>query len=122
MSPGTFVSFSKFHLNTSKSPNVKVVYFVEGHNFRVEWHLKFGVEMREKCKSTLLGTIHWRPENCQLGMPIVHNWWRKRPYALYKSCRAMQDLQLWYRNLGPLLLEKIEKNSINGGQSELFLP
>jgi hypothetical protein len=58
MSPGTFVSFSKFHLNTSKSPNVKVVYFVEGHNFHVERHLKFGVEMREKCKSTLLGTIH----------------------------------------------------------------
>jgi hypothetical protein len=46
----------------------------------------------------------------------------KRPYALYKSCRAMEDLQLWYRNLGPLLLEKIEKNSINGGQSGLFLP
>jgi hypothetical protein len=36
-----FATFSKFHLNTSKSPNVKVVYFVEGHNFHVEWHLRF---------------------------------------------------------------------------------
>jgi hypothetical protein len=41
MSPGTFAAFSKFHLNTSKSPNVKVVYFVEGHTFHVEWHLRF---------------------------------------------------------------------------------
>jgi hypothetical protein len=36
MSPGTFAAFSKFHLNTSKYPNVKVVYYVEGHNFHVE--------------------------------------------------------------------------------------
>jgi hypothetical protein len=43
MSAGTFAAFSKFHLNTSKSPNVKVVCFVEGHNFHVEWHLRFEV-------------------------------------------------------------------------------
>jgi hypothetical protein len=36
MSPEAFVVLSKFHLNTSKYPNVKVVYFVEGHNFHVE--------------------------------------------------------------------------------------
>jgi hypothetical protein len=41
MSSETFAVFSKFHLNTSKSSNVKVVYFVEGHNFHVEWHLSF---------------------------------------------------------------------------------
>jgi hypothetical protein len=42
VSAGTFAAFSKFHLNTSNSPNTKVVYFVEGHNFHVEWHLRFG--------------------------------------------------------------------------------
>jgi hypothetical protein len=84
MSPGTFATFSNFHLNTSKSPNVKVVYFVEGHNFHVEWHLKFGVERREKCKSTLLGTIHWCPENSDLGMTFVHKRLRKRPYTFSK--------------------------------------
>jgi hypothetical protein len=41
VSAGTFAAFSKFHLNTSKSPNVKVVCFVEGHKFHVEWHLGF---------------------------------------------------------------------------------
>jgi hypothetical protein len=102
MSPETFVAFSKFHLNTSKSPNVKVVYFVEGHNFHVEWHLRFGVEMREKAWSTLIETIHRRPGNCQLGMQFVHNWLTKRPYALYKSCRGILDLQLSYSNIGAL--------------------
>jgi hypothetical protein len=43
VNPRTFVVFSKFHLNTSNSPNIKVVQFVEGHNFHVEWHLRFGV-------------------------------------------------------------------------------
>jgi hypothetical protein len=41
MSSGTFATFSKFHLNTSKSPNTKVVQFVEGHNFHADWHFKF---------------------------------------------------------------------------------
>jgi hypothetical protein len=82
VSAGTFAAFSKIHLNTSKSPNVKVVYFVEGHNFHVEWHLKFKVEMCEKLKSTLLVTMHRCPENCRLGIGFVHKWLRKEPYAL----------------------------------------
>jgi hypothetical protein len=32
---------SPIHLNTSKSPDMKVVQFVVGHNFHVEWHFKF---------------------------------------------------------------------------------
>jgi hypothetical protein len=43
VSAGTFAAFSKFLLNTLKYPNVKVVCFVEGHNFHVEWHLRFEV-------------------------------------------------------------------------------
>jgi hypothetical protein len=41
VSPRTFAAFSKFHLNTSNSLNIKVVQFVEGHHFHVEWHLRF---------------------------------------------------------------------------------
>jgi hypothetical protein len=73
MSARTFAAFSKFQLNTSKYPNVKVVCFVEGHNFHVEWHLKFEVEMCEKCKSTLLGTIHRRPETANLACELCKN-------------------------------------------------
>jgi hypothetical protein len=45
---GTFDVFSKFHLNISKSPNIKVVQFFEGHNFAFGWHCRFGVENGEK--------------------------------------------------------------------------
>jgi hypothetical protein len=66
MSPGTFAAFSKFHLNTSISPNAKVVFFVEGHNFHVDCHLRFEVEMGEKAWSTPRVTIHCRPETANL--------------------------------------------------------
>jgi hypothetical protein len=49
--PRTFGTFSKIPLNTSKSPNGKVVQFVEAHNFPVEWHCWFARESCEKCKS-----------------------------------------------------------------------
>jgi hypothetical protein len=39
----TFAALSIFRLNTSNSSNVKVVQFVEGHNFHVEWHFEFEV-------------------------------------------------------------------------------
>jgi hypothetical protein len=108
VSAGTFAAFSKFHLNTSKSPNVKVVCFVERHNFHVEWHLRFGVEMREKTWSMPRVTIHRRPKICHLGMHFVHKWLRKPPYALCRSCRGMLDLQLCYWSLGPLLFRNFE--------------
>jgi hypothetical protein len=57
MSAGTFTAFSKFSLNTSNSPNTKVVYFIEGHNFRVEWHCWFE-QIGEKCKSMSAFTVH----------------------------------------------------------------
>jgi hypothetical protein len=94
VSAGTFAVFSKFSLNTSNSPNAKVGYFVEGHNFHVEWHCWFEVQMGEKLKSTLLVTVHQRLENSQLGIQFVQKWLRKRPYALNQSCRGIGDLQL----------------------------
>jgi hypothetical protein len=71
MSAGTFAAFSKFSLNTSNSPNTKVVCFVEGHNFHVEWHCWFEVQIGEKCKSTSAFTVHWSREILHLGIQIV---------------------------------------------------
>jgi hypothetical protein len=72
--------------------------------------------MGEKCRSTPWVTIHRK--NSYLGMPFVRNWLRKTPYALCRSCRGIRDLQLSYYPLGPLQLEKFEKNSLKVGQSE----
>jgi hypothetical protein len=84
--PGLLSCSSEFHLNTSNSPNVKVVHFVEGHNFHVERHLRFEVERGVKPWSTQHSTIHRHHENCQVGMPFVHNLLAKTSKCLRKSC------------------------------------
>jgi hypothetical protein len=66
----------------------------------------------------LLVTIHQRPGNCHLGMQIVHNWLRKRPYALCRSCRGMLDLQLSYSNFCALQFKFLEKNPSQSRQAE----
>jgi hypothetical protein len=58
MSSGTFAAFSQFHLNTSKYTNMKVVQFVEGHNFHVDWHFKFWMEKDEKCGQLSSSLVH----------------------------------------------------------------
>jgi hypothetical protein len=119
VSTGTFAAFSKFHLNTSNSPNTKVVCFVEGHNYHVEWNLKFGVEMCEKCRLTPVGTVHWSREFLHLGIQFVHQWLKKGPMPFYESCRAMQDLQLWYSKVCLLQFKNFEKNPPELGYPEL---
>jgi hypothetical protein len=93
---GTFAAFSKFHLNTSKSTNVKVVYFVEGHNVHVEWHCRFEVQIGEKCRSTPPSTIHWSRVFCKLLLHVMQNPLIKTLDGLCKSCRGSANLQLCY--------------------------
>jgi hypothetical protein len=96
MSADTFAAFSKFHLNTSNSPNTKVLHFVEGHNFHVEWHCWFELQVGERFKSTPVGTIHGSREFLHLGIQFVQEWLRKRLYTLCESGRGLGDLQLCY--------------------------
>jgi hypothetical protein len=61
MSFGTFAAFSKFHINTSKSTNTKVVQFVEEHNFHVDWHFQILSGKGRKTWSTV--SISCSPES-----------------------------------------------------------
>jgi hypothetical protein len=79
MSFGTFVAFSKFHLNTSKSTFIKVVQLVEGHNFRVEWHFKFWAEKGEKLGQLAVPPVHRGMAAFDVGKPILQNPLRKTP-------------------------------------------
>jgi hypothetical protein len=64
--------------NTSNSPNTKVVCFVEGHNFHVEWHCWFELQVGEKFKSTPVGTIHGSREFLHLGIQFVQKMVEKK--------------------------------------------
>jgi hypothetical protein len=77
--------------------------------------------MRVKDWSTPRVTIHRHLEICHLGMQFVHNWLRKRTYALCKSCRGMLDLQLSYSNFCALQFKFLEKNPGQSRQAELVL-
>jgi hypothetical protein len=79
MSSGTFVAFSKFHLNTSKSTNTKVVQFVEGYNFYVDWHFKFWVEIGEKRGQATAAPVHGDMATFKVWQQIVQNPLRKTP-------------------------------------------
>jgi hypothetical protein len=76
--------------------------------------------MHEKAWSTLVVTVHRRPENSQVGMHFVQNWLRKRPYALCKSCKGILNLQLSYSNLGALQFNFLEKTAVEQGNPEMF--
>jgi hypothetical protein len=115
VSADTFVAFSKFHLNTSKSPNVKVVCFVEGHNFHVEWHFKFWVEMCEKLKSMLLVTIHQSRVFSNVPLHYMQNPLSKTLVDLRKSCRGSLDLQFWCSKVCLLQFKNFEKKPLEQG-------
>jgi hypothetical protein len=88
MSSGTFATFSKFHLNTSKSTNMRVVQFVEEHNFHEDWHSRFREEIGEKLGQLSASPVHRNLGAFKVRQQIVQNPLRKTPYGLCKSCRG----------------------------------
>jgi hypothetical protein len=79
MSSGTFAAFSQFHLNTSKSTDMKVFQFVEGHNFHVDWHFKFGVEKDGKLGQLSASPVHRNVVTFKVWQQIVQIPLRKTP-------------------------------------------
>jgi hypothetical protein len=79
MSSETFAVFSKIHQNTSKSTNMKVVQFVEGQNFHVDWHFKFWVEKDGKCGQLSASPVHRDMTTFKVWMQFMQNPLRKTP-------------------------------------------
>jgi hypothetical protein len=87
MSSGTFAAFSKIHLNTSKSTFMEVVHLVEGHNFHVDWHFKFRVEIGEKLDRLTVPPVHRDRLAFKVGTTFLQNPLRKTLDGLCESCR-----------------------------------
>jgi hypothetical protein len=79
MSSGTFAAFSKIHLKTSKSTFMKVVHLVEGHNFHVDWHFKFWMEIGEKLGQLPVPPVHSDMTTFEVGTTFLQNPLRKTP-------------------------------------------
>jgi hypothetical protein len=58
---------------------MKVVQFVEGHNFHVDWHFKFWVEKDEKRGQLSASRVHRDMATFKVWQQIVQNPLRKTP-------------------------------------------
>jgi hypothetical protein len=88
MSSETFAAFSKIHLDTSKYTFMKVVHLVEGHNFHVDWHFKFWVEIGEKLDRLTVPLVPRDSPAFKVGMTFLQNPLTKTLYGLCENCRG----------------------------------
>jgi hypothetical protein len=120
MSFRTFAAFSKIHLNTSKSTFMKVVQLVEGHNFHVDWHIKFWVEKHEKLAQRSRFPVHEHRLAFKVGKPPLQILLRKTLYSLFESDRGLLDLQFLYSMFGQLLFKILEIIDLKQGAGNTF--
>jgi hypothetical protein len=58
---------------------MKVVHLVEGHNFHVDWHYKFGVEIGEKLDRLTVPPVHRGRATFKVWQRFLQNPLRKTP-------------------------------------------
>jgi hypothetical protein len=63
---------------------MKIVQFVGGHNFHVEWHFKFGVEKDEKLGQLPAAPVHRDMATFKVWLQFMQNPLRKHPRAFVK--------------------------------------
>jgi hypothetical protein len=66
---------------------MKVVQLVEEHNFHVDWHFKFLVEIGEKLGQSLVSPVHKNMATFKVWQQFEQNPLRKSPYGLCECCR-----------------------------------
>jgi hypothetical protein len=67
---------------------MKVVQHVEAHNFHVDWHFQFSVEIGEKLGQLAVPPVHRDMVAFKVSKPFLQKPLRKTPYNLCKSCRG----------------------------------
>jgi hypothetical protein len=67
---------------------MKVVHLVEGHNFHVDWHFKFWVEIGEKLDRLTVPPVYRGMAAFKVGTMFLQNPLRKTPWSLCESCRG----------------------------------
>jgi hypothetical protein len=67
---------------------MKVVHLVEGHNFHVDWHFKFGEENCEKTLARQIFPVFQNVSTFKVSTMFPQNPLRKTLYDLFESCRG----------------------------------
>jgi hypothetical protein len=93
----TLARSPKISLNTPKPPKKKNVQNVGGHNFAVEWHLKFRRILGETNLGRCPAPVHWRRVFSHVGMAFLLHSLDQTHASLCESCRGIPNLQLCFR-------------------------
>jgi hypothetical protein len=67
---------------------MKVVHLVEGHNFHVDWHFKFGEENLEKLAPRSASTVQEHTLTFEVGNCFLQILLRKTLYSLFENDRG----------------------------------
>jgi hypothetical protein len=67
---------------------MKVVHLVEGHNFHVDWHFKFGEEKHEKLDPRSASPVHEHVMAFKVGNCFLRILLRKTLYSLFENSRG----------------------------------
>jgi hypothetical protein len=67
---------------------MEVVHLVEGHNFHVEWHFKFCVEIGAKLDGLAVPPVFQNRPAFKVGTTFLQNPFRKTLDSLCESCRG----------------------------------
>jgi hypothetical protein len=67
---------------------MKVVHLVEGHNFHVDWHFKFGEEKIEKLAPKSASTVQEHRLKFKVGNYFLQIMLRKTLYSLFENDRG----------------------------------
>jgi hypothetical protein len=67
---------------------MKVVHLVDGHNFQVDWHSKFWVEIGEKLDRLTVPPVFQNRAAFKVGTTFLQNPSRKTLDDIYGSCRG----------------------------------
>jgi hypothetical protein len=66
---------------------MKVVHLVEGHNFHVDWHFKFGEEKLEKLAPRSAATVQEHRLTFKVGNYFLQILLRKTLYSIFENDR-----------------------------------
>jgi hypothetical protein len=67
---------------------MKVVHLIEGHNFHVDWHFKFGEEKLEKLAPWSASTVQEHRLTFKVGNCFLQNLLNKTPWSLFENVRG----------------------------------
>jgi hypothetical protein len=109
----TFAALSKFHLNTSKSANIKVVRLFEGHTYNNWRHMGFSVEIGENLSQTQFLLFNGAMEDINFACSSCSNHWSKHRLLFTENVHLWLLCNFGIQSFWSLVWKNLSKTQSN---------